>query len=65
MSRRLKIHAFCPEPERHMTIDISRDFYARGLRGTKCGYMRQVAPDDTGVTCRHCLRALAKARGTA
>lgn len=62
MSRRLKVHAFCPEPERHMPIVTSRDYYARGLRGTKCGYMRQVAQDDSGVTCKNCLRELAKAK---
>ena len=47
-----------------MPIVTSNDYYARGLRGTKCGYMRKVASDDTGVTCKNCLRELAKARGT-
>lgn len=54
-----KIHAFCPEPERGMPIDISKEMYAKGLRGTKCGFMRKVAFDQSQVTCFYCLRKLA------
>lgn len=55
-----KIHAFSPDPERGMPIDISKEMYAQGLRGTKCGYMRKVTFDHTQVTCFYCLRKLAQ-----
>lgn len=53
-----KVHAFCPEPERGMPIDVSKKYYDQGLRGTKCGYMRKVAISDIGVTCFYCLRKM-------
>jgi hypothetical protein len=59
----LKVHAFSPDPERDMPIDVSKAMYAQGLRGTKCGYMRKVAFDDTQVTCFYCLRKLAASKG--
>lgn len=55
-----KVHAFSPDPERHMPIDISKAFYAQGLRGSKCGYMRRVAFDPAQVTCALCLRQMQK-----
>lgn len=60
MSRPLKVHAFSGEPERGMPIDVSRDYYAQGLRGTKCGYMRKVSFDESKVTCLSCLREMSK-----
>jgi hypothetical protein len=53
-----KIHAFGPDPERGMPIDISKEFYAQGLRGSLCGYMRRVTFDNAQVTCFYCLRKL-------
>lgn len=61
MASKLKIHAFSPDPERGMPIHISQAYYAQGLRGTKCGYMRKVAIDPAQVTCSHCLRKLRQA----
>jgi hypothetical protein len=58
-SKTLKVHAFSPDPERGMPIDISKEMYAKGLRGTNCGYMRRVAFDHAKVTCFYCLRKLA------
>lgn len=55
-----KVHAFCPNPERGMPIDISLKYYDQGLRGTKCGYMRKVAVDDSDVTCFFCLKKMDK-----
>lgn len=54
----LKVHAFSPDPERGMPINISKAYYAKGLRGTRCGHMRKVAPDDGGVTCFFCLKKI-------
>jgi len=63
MATKAKIQAFNPDPERGMPIDISKEMYAQGLRGTVCGYMRKVTFDNTQVTCLHCLRQLARACG--
>jgi hypothetical protein len=60
MSNKAKIHAFSPDPERGMPIDVSKELYAQGLRGTACGYMRKVTCDHSKVTCLHCLRQVAK-----
>ncbi|KZN20749.1 MULTISPECIES: hypothetical protein [Pseudomonas] len=61
-SKTPKIHAFSPDPERGMPIDISKAMYAKGLRGTKCGYMRKVALEHAQVTCFYCLRKLAASK---
>ncbi|MDY7069627.1 hypothetical protein PsexTeo8_61570 (plasmid) [Pseudomonas extremaustralis] len=53
-----KIHFFCPEPERGMPVEISRNHYSRGERGTLCGYMRLVTFNKSEVTCYYCLRKL-------
>lgn len=53
-----KVHAFSPDPERHMPIDLSKAYYAQGLRGSKCGFMRRVAFDPEKVTCALCLRSI-------
>ncbi len=53
-----KIHFFCPDAERGMPVDISRNHYSRGERGTLCGYMRLVTFNKAEVTCYYCLRKL-------
>lgn len=60
----LKIHAFSPDPERGMPVDVSQKMYAQGLRGTECGFMRKVTFDHSQVTCFYCLRKLASTQGT-
>lgn len=55
-----KVHAFSPDPERHMPIDTSKALYAQGLRGSMCGYMRHVSFDSAKVTCALCLRQMQK-----
>lgn len=55
-----KVHAFSPDPERHMPIDVSKALYEQGLRGSKCGYMRCVSFDPEKVTCALCLRQMKK-----
>lgn len=60
MVSKAKIHAFSPDPERGMPIDISKELYAQDLRGTVCGYMRKVTFDHSQVTCLHCLRQMAR-----
>lgn len=58
--KKKKVHFFSADPERGMPIDISREHYQKGLRGTKCGYMRTVTFDKNKVTCFYCLRIISE-----
>jgi len=56
----LKLHLYDSHAERGMPDYVKSEFFAKGMQGTLCGYIRNTTKDKGNVTCKNCKRLIVK-----